>query len=166
VEPAERPEAGPSAVLAETLTALFFAAVGALAIWDSRRIGAGWATDGPQAGYFPFWIGLILLLASAGNLVLAWRARAQLGVFASFEQLRLVSTILVPAVLYVGLIPVIGIYLASALLFAYFMRALGGFRLSVALATGAAVALVTFITFEIWFLVALPKGPIETWLGY
>ncbi len=62
--------------------------------------------------------------------------------------------------------PLIGLYLASALLITWFMTRIGDFRLLTAAATGIATALITFVVFEIWFLVALPKGPIETWLGF
>ncbi len=148
----------------EAGTSLAFALVGVAAIWDSLRLGTGWSAEGPQSGTFPFWVGLILLGASIGTLVQATRAEA--GLFASWAQLRMVASVLVPTVLFVAAIPFTGIYLASAALVAWFMRQLGGFAVSPAVASGVAVALVTFIVFEIWFLVALPKGPIETWLGY
>ena len=74
--------------------------------------------------------------------------------------------VLLPTALYVAAIPFIGLYVASAVLVVWFMMRLGGFRWWVALASGAATALVAFVVFEQWFLVALPKGPIETWLGY
>jgi len=38
----------------ELLVALGFMVLAAVVMWDSRRIGAGWADDGPQSGYFPF----------------------------------------------------------------------------------------------------------------
>jgi putative tricarboxylic transport membrane protein len=150
----------------EVVTSLLLVAIGAVALWDSRRTGAGWAGDGPQAGYFPFWIGLVLILASLGNLVQVLRGRAGGGRFASWSQLRLVLAVLGPAVAYVAGIPVLGFYAASTLLVAYFMVALGGFSWRAAVPTGAAVAVVAFLTFEVWFLVPLPKGPVETLLGY
>ena len=72
----------------------------------------------------------------------------------------------VPTAIYVALIPWIGIYVASMLLIAVFMRWLGryGWRLIAAIAVG--VPVVTFLIFEKWFLVPLPKGPIEDLLGF
>jgi hypothetical protein len=150
-------------------------AAGALAIWDSLRLGAGWGADGPQTGYFPFWIGLLLVLAAAASLAATVHAaRPRPGtlrgrtapLFLSWEQLRTVATVFVPTAVYVAAIPVIGIYVASALLVAGFMWRLGDFRLAAAAGAGVATAVVSFVVFEIWFLVALPKGPLEEFLGY
>ncbi len=160
---------GVSIRLMEILTSLAFALTGAVAIWDSARIGAGWGADGPQSGYFPFWIGVILVMSAAANLIVAGRAKAAEGEATSFltwEQARTVGTVFLPTVAYVVAIPYTGIYLASAVLVAWFMVRLGGFRASRAIPAGLATALVTFVVFEIWFLVALPKGPIENLLGY
>ena len=162
-------ERGVRTVAVEIATSLVLAAVGAAAMWDSRRLGAGWGAEGPQSGYFPFWIGLVLVGASLGNLAAALRARGGAkggGLFVSWAQLRLVLSVLLPTAVYVAAIPFIGLYLASALLVAWFMVRLGGFSWWKAAGAGAATAVVAFVVFEEWFLVALPKGPIETWLGY
>jgi hypothetical protein len=166
-----RPAPGVSVRTMEIVTSLAFAAVGAAAIWDSLRLGAGWAPDGPQSGYFPFWIGALLVFAAIGTLVSATRAArtadgAEPEPFLSWEQARTVATVFVPTVLYVAAIPFTGIYVASAVLVAWFMVRLGEFRISRAIPAGVATALVTFVVFELWFLVALPKGPIEDFLGY
>jgi hypothetical protein len=86
--------------------------------------------------------------------------------FLTWEQARTVATVFVPTAIYVAAIPLIGIYAASAVLVAYFMVRLGEFRLSRAIPAGIATAVVTFVVFEMWFLVALPKGPIEDLLGF
>lgn len=166
-----RATSGVSVRTMEIVTSVAFAAVGAAAIWDSLRLGAGWAPDGPQSGYFPFWIGALLVFAAVGNLVAAMRAhRARDGAepepFLSWEQARTVATVFIPTVLYVAAIPFTGIYVASAVLVAWFMVRLGEFRVTRAIPAGIATALVTFVVFELWFLVALPKGPIEDFLGY
>ena len=96
----------------------------------------------------------------------AARTRGELGVFASWPQLRLVASVLVPNILYVAAIPFAGIYVASAVMVAWFMRRLGGFGWARSVLAGIATAVATFVIFEIWFLVALPKGPLETALGY
>ena len=163
------PGGGVRAVAVDAVTSLLLAGIGAAAMWDSTRIGAGWGAEGPQSGYFPFWIGAVLVAASLGNLVLAARARggAEGGsLFVTWPQLRLVLSVLLPTTVYVAAIPFIGLYVASALLVAWFMIRLGDFRWWVAAASGLATALVAFAVFETWFLVALPKGPVETWLGY
>ena len=166
---AGQPARGVRTVAVEVATSLLLAGIGAVAMWDSRRLGAGWGAEGPQSGYFPFWIGLVLLAASLGNLALALRARGAAkgdGLFVTWPQLRLVLSVLLPTAIYVAAIPFTGLYLASAVLVAWFMVRLGGFRPWTAAGAGLATALVAFVVFEEWFLVALPKGPIETWLGH
>jgi hypothetical protein len=159
-------ERGPSLKGLEIATAVLLIAAGCIAISDALRIGAGWGADGPLSGYFPFWLGMALIAASLGNLVAALRMRNVAGSFASWGQLRLVVSVLAPTAVYVALIPFAGIYLTSALLIAFFMIRFGEFRWRSAIPAGAAAAFVAFVTFEQWFLVALPKGPVESFLGY
>lgn len=163
----EAPAGGISSRAAEAGTALVMAAMGGLAIWDSWRIGAGWGADGPLSGTFPFWIGVMLVAASLGTLARALsRPGLDGAMFVTWPQLRLVMSVLVPTIVYVAAIPFAGLYLASAALVVWFMTRLGGFRLRSAIPAGIVTAVVAFTVFEIWFLVALPKGPIETWLGF
>lgn len=157
-------ERGIANTAMEVGTSLVLAGLAAVAIWDSRRIGAGWTEEGPQSGYFPFWIALILLCASAGTMWQALRTKEG-GLFLTWTQARLVWSVLLPLTVYVVASQVIGIYVASALLVGYCMVALGGFRWSTAVLSGLATALVVYVTFEVWFLVALPKGPLEEMLG-
>lgn len=141
--------------------------VACLVIKDSLRVGIGWADDGPRSGYFPFYIGL-LLLGSSGTVFLStllkWRTKA--AIFAEREQLATVYAMLVPMTIYVLAMVWLGIYLPSALLIGYFMRRYGKFGWLPTSSVSIAVPLAFFIVFERWFLVPLPKGPIETWLGF
>ena len=137
-----------------------------LVITDSLRVGIGWAEDGPRAGYFPFAIGLILLAASGFVFVsqlLRWRQIDS--TFAQREELGLVIVVFIPMVIYIAAIFATGIYLASALLIGYFMWRYGKYRWRVTLPVSISVPLVFFVVFEKWFLVPLPKGPLENWLG-
>ena len=139
----------------------------ALVISDSVRVGTGWGDDGPRSGYFPFYIGLLLLLSSASVLVttlLAWRKAD--AVFVEREQLGMVFAVLVPMVLYVGGVALAGIYAASFVLIGYFMRRHGKFGWGWTAGVAVGVPLVFFLVFERWFLVPLPKGPIERLLGF
>ncbi|KAA2237551.1 tripartite tricarboxylate transporter TctB family protein [Salinarimonas soli] len=158
--------AGVSRRAVEVVTASAFAAIGIVGLWDSSRIGAGWGTDGPQSGYFPFWIALIMTGASLFTLVSAWRDAGPDETFLTRPQLGLVLSILAPATAFVLAIAWAGLYVPAALLIAWFMARLGGYSWRAGLLTGASIAVLSFVTFEIWFLVPLPKGPLETWLGY
>jgi len=164
------PNETPSRVtmlMADAAVALLFAAVGGLVIFDSLRIGAGWGDDGPQAGYFPFFVGVALVVSGLVTAVSTLRYEAHWHrAFATREQLHRVLQVLTPTAVYVGAIFVLGIYVSSALFIAWFMVRHGGFdwRLTVPVAVG--VPLAFFLLFERWFLVALPKGPIERMLGF
>jgi putative tricarboxylic transport membrane protein len=138
---------------------------GLIVITGSLRVGIGWGAEGPKSGFFPFYIGLIIILGSLVNLGQAYMDRST-GLFAEWVQLRQVLAVVVPTTIYVFAIPYTGIYIASATLIALFMMWLGRYRwpLTAAIALGVPVAV--FLMFEKWFLVALPKGPIEYWLGY
>ena len=152
---------------ADIVVALILVGAGALVIIDSLRLGIGWAADGPQSGYFPFYIGLLMVVASLGTICVTLFGRDQSrGAFVERAQFRDVLKVLLPAAVFVGLIGYIGIYVASALFIGAFMRWLGRFRWRTIAIVSVAVPLALFFLFEIWFLVPLPKGPLEDFLGY
>lgn len=146
--------------------AMALMALALVVINDSLRVGAGWADDGPKAGYFPFYIGLALLGASAWTALQQLRRWRRTEVFAERAQLRSVAAVMGPMVLHVVLIKFIGLYVASALLIGWFMHRHGQHRLLTKLVVPVAVPLVVFVVFERWFLVPLPKGPLEALFGY
>jgi hypothetical protein len=151
----------------EVAVAGFLVAVGLLVIKDSLRVGIGWSEDGPRSGYFPFYIGLMLVTAAGWTLVkqlVAWGRTS--AVFAERAQLVLVLAILWPMAVYVGAIHLLGLYLASLLLIAYFMRRYGRYGWLATAGVAVGVPLFFFLVFERWFLVPLPKGPIERLLGF
>ena len=137
-----------------------------IGIYGSLKIGVGWASDGPQAGFFPFYVCLIILISCAVNVAQVLMAGGDERVFAYWNQLRQVSSVLWPTIVYVLAIPYTGIYVASAVLIAFFMRWFGRYSWLMAIAIGVLVPVLCFFTFEIWFLVPLPKGPLENMLGY
>lgn len=134
-------------------------------IADNLRIGAGWGDTGPRPGYFPMRIASIVGVCA---LAIAWQARRTPSdvLFASWRQLRTVGQLFVPLVVYVALIAWLGIYVSSALFITGFMALAGRYRWMKSLATGVLTSVVLFLVFEVWFKVPLPKGPLESWLGY
>lgn len=141
------------------------ALLGLVTILGSVRVGISWGAEGPQSGFFPFYVGLVIIGTSAVNLVRAYMDKSR-GLFAEWGQLRQVVAVVVPTAVYVFAIPYTGIYLASAVLIAFFMLWLGKYRVPITAAVAIGVPLALFLMFEKWFLVPLPKGPIETLLGY
>jgi putative tricarboxylic transport membrane protein len=152
----------------ELVAAGFFALVGAVVIYDSFRTGFKWSTDGPQPGYFPFYIGLFMILASLYQVVQTvrqWSAQSN-DEFASREQLRLVLAMFIPIVFYGVGVWLLGLYVASLIYIAAFMVWQGKFSLVKSMSVALAVVVTLFVLFELWFHVSLPKGPIEAMLGY
>jgi hypothetical protein len=152
---------GPSHRSVEIAVALFTAAFGTLTIIGSLRAGINWGVEGPRAGFFPFYIGLFIVIASAVNLAQVYSGVPRNKLFAEWGQLRKVLSVVIPTAIYVALVPFIGIYVSSFLLIAVFMKWLGRYGWPLTLAIAFGVPAVFFVLFEKWFLIPLPKGPIE-----
>jgi putative tricarboxylic transport membrane protein len=152
---------------AELAVAALFFTLGAIVIADSLRLGTGWQeVHGPRPGYFPFYIGLILCVASLVNAARALMLRdADNKAFVEVGQLKLVLSVLVPTVLYAVLVTWIGIYVSSVLFIAFFMRWLGKYAWWKVVGVSLGTAVVIYLVFEKWFKVPLPKGPLENLLG-
>lgn len=151
----------------EIVVALALLGGAAIVIYDSVRIGFGWREgEGPAPGYYPFWVAIILGVSSLINLISALRGHGAGEIFVSLRPFGRVMAVLVPSVIYVGLVGYIGIYAASAIFIFAFMIAVGRENPLKAAAIGVLVPVALFFMFEKWFLVPLPKGPLEAWLGY
>jgi putative tricarboxylic transport membrane protein len=157
---------GPSHRSVEVGVAAFMALLALIGIYGSIKVGIGWGDEGPRAGFFPFYVSLVVLISCAINILAVLAVPDKGRVFAEWSQLRQVLSVLVPTIVYVGLVPYIGIYVASALLIVFFMRLFGKYSWIVAVAISVAVPFLTFLMFEIWFLVPLPKGALESMLGF
>ncbi len=151
----------------DAVVAVLFMILSCVVMLDSWKIGAAWASDGPQAGYFPFYIGLIMFIASLGTLVTSLLTKTpNLATFVGKDQLKSVLSVLIPTAVYVALIPCLGIYVSGALFIAFFMVVIGKYNVLKAIPIALAVPLGLFMLFEIWFLIPLPKGPLEAALGF
>jgi hypothetical protein len=157
---------GPSHRSVEIGVAVAMAGLALIGIFGSLKVGAGWGAEGPQAGFFPFYICLLVVVSCAVNLAQIFMSENDGELFAAWRQLRQVLAVVVPTAVYVLIIPYIGMYVASALLVFTFMKFLGRYSWMTALPAALVVPLLAFAMFEIWFLVPLPKGPLESFLGY
>jgi hypothetical protein len=151
---------------AELAVAALFFIFGAIVIYDSLRLGRGWAADGPRPGYFPFYIGLLICISAAINFVRAVLLKdAQNKTFVQVGQLKMVLTVLIPTALFAAAVTWIGIYTSAALFIAFFMRWLGKYVWWKVIATSLTTVAVFYVVFEVWFKVPLPKGFAERILG-
>jgi hypothetical protein len=155
--------------VAEAVVACVLMLLGVVVIYGSLKIGARWASDGPGAGYFPFYLGIILVISSAGILYQGLSGKTKnTQPFVDRTQLKRVMAVLIPALCYVLGIELFGIYVASAVYIALFMIVLGKYSWIKSVITGLAVNTVLFLMFEVWFKVPLYKGKLDTlgFLGY
>lgn len=156
---------GPSHKSVEIGTALLIMVFGLIVVYGSISAGIGWGAEGPQAGFFPFYVGAIIVISSAVNLWNAMRPDAPGGIFAEWSQLRQVMYVVIPATIYSFAVGYIGIYFSSVLFIGWFMRWLGKYSWPVVASVAIGMPLIVYIVFEKWFLVALPKGPIEAYFN-
>lgn len=141
--------------------------VAAVVMIDSWRVGAGWSEFGPQAGYFPFYIGLIMFVSSLVTfLVHVFTKKPDLSTFVDRSALLLVLQVLIPTGAFVLLTGFLGLYVSAGLFIIFFMCWLGRYPLLKAAPIGILIPIFLFWLFETMFLIPLPKGPLETALGF
>ncbi|HZZ77596.1 MAG TPA: tripartite tricarboxylate transporter TctB family protein [Gemmataceae bacterium] len=157
---------GPSHRTVEIAVAGALGLLAIIGMYGSVRVGIGWGAEGPRAGFFPFYVSALVLISCGVNMGNALRQPDDGKLFAKWHELGKVASVVVPVAIYAGLIPYIGLYVASALLIGVFMRWFGKYGWPMVLTIAIAVPVLTFFMFEIWFLVPLPKGPLENYLGY
>jgi hypothetical protein len=150
---------------ADIITASLLMLMGGVVVFDAVRLGIGWGTDGPRSGFFPFWLGVLLVAACAAIAVQAWR-RSPAEPFVTRARLWPVLKVLLPALGLVVVMQWLGLYVSAALYIAVYMRWIGRHRWPTVIACAVGMAVMAFLIFDRWFLVPMPKGPLETWLGY
>jgi len=155
---------GPAHRSVEIGVAIILAIVGIIVTYGSVQAGISWGAEGPRAGFFPFYVGLAIIIGSCVNLWNAMR-ESPAGLFAEWSQLRQVMSVVIPATIYVVSISYIGLYVASGIFIAWFMRWLGKYKWPIVAAVAIGMPVFIYFVFEKWFLVPLPKGPIEDWLN-
>ena len=162
-------DAGISMRTVEIAVAVLLFMVGAIVVYDSYRLGSKWGSDGPQAGYFPFYIGLLICFSSLVTCVQALLTKSgDGGLFVTWGPFKLVLTVLIPAAVYVLGVKYLGLYIASVIYITVFMVWLGGYSWFRSAAIGLAVNVSFFLMFEVWFKVPLFKGDFDPlrFLGY
>lgn len=161
-------DSGP-ALISKRSVALIVSAIlliaGIILAVTNYRLGIRWASDGPQSGYFPFGLSVLLCIASVIGLVDAWRMDRDKA-FVHRAEFGRVLRVLLPTLLFVAVALTMGIYLAAALFIFGFMTVIGHSRIATSAIVAVVFSAILFWVFEIQFLVPLPKGPVEALFGY
>jgi len=156
---------------ADLVTAALLMALGGIVIYDAVRIGVGWGDEGPRSGFFPFWLAALMVAISAAIIIQALVSRSKKP-FVTRDRFVPVFKVLAPIA---GFIVVtdppgpwsgLGLYVAGGLYLGFYMRWVGRHDWRSVVALSFAVPVITFFIFETWFLVPMPKGPVEAWFGY
>jgi hypothetical protein len=144
----------------DIITSILFLVLGVVVMVGSLKLGASWGSDGPEAGYFPFYISLIFMLSSTVTLYQAAIVdKKQKPVsFVDKESFKQVMAVLLPAIVFVLGVQLIGIYVSSVLYIAIFMVWLGKYPIWKAIAVSLGVSIALYLMFEFWFQVPLPHG--------
>jgi putative tricarboxylic transport membrane protein len=151
----------------ETVTLAFLLALALLLMWDNWRSGARWESTGPQAGYFPFYVALVMAGSCVWGLVKMLRRWHRPDVpFVRQQQFKRVMQVFVPTLCYVPITQWLGIYVASFALVAGFMYFIGKIKVWKSVLTAYLFCAVMWVIFEIAFDVIMPKGPLERAFGY
>ena len=162
----EQQEKGVPRFVMEAGMALLTGAFGVATVYGSQEAGTGWTEMGPDAGYFPFYIGLLIVFGSLVNLVFSFVKHRPAGeIFATGPQFKAVAGFLVPLIVFAGISTVLGLYVGTALYIAGVMTLQGRYKWWVGLPAGIALSVFFFVIFEIGFKVPLLKGPVEAWFG-
>lgn len=135
-------------------------------LYEARKLNIGWGLNGPEAGFFPFWLAAGLAGCTAVILVQAALTGGGAEPFVTWEALKGVLKVSLPLAGFVGMLYAVGFYVGAALYIGYYTRVAGRHRWPVVGAMTLGVPIVIFFLFERWLLVPLPKGFIEEMLGY
>jgi hypothetical protein len=162
----EKSANGVSRFAVELGVAALTGAFGIAVCYGSLDIGAGWTDMGPDAGYFPFYIGLLIVLGSLANIGHAlFKHRGTGEVFLDGARARVVASFLLPVAAFAAVSAWLGLYVGTALYIAATMLFQGRYKWWIAIPAGLGVSIFFFIVFEIGFQVPLLKGPVEAWFG-
>lgn len=151
---------------AETIAAVVLSLLSAYLMWKSRELPIGWIRgEGPGGGAFPFWLSAGMLGCSLWILVRSLIGRSPLADYdepfmdnLSFKFFLVVAGALT---VMIGLIHVVGMYVAVPLFLFFYIRFVGGHPLPLTLTIALVTPILMFFFFEIALTITLPKGVTE-----
>lgn len=155
---------------AEAATAVATLLFGAVIVYGALDFGVGWDSSGPQPGAFPFYVGLLIALASLATLVqtVGKRLAGSHALQADFLdplRARRVASFFLPMLGFVLISVTLGMYVATIAYLVFAMRFQGRYGWPRTLITAVGTAAAFYFALERFFQIGLLKGPLEPLLG-
>ena len=137
--------------------ALFWVALGILVCYGATRLGLGSVTE-PGSGFIFFWSGLILVILSC--IVVAESLRNTEESVQETREMNWVkiALVLLSLVLYAFFLERLGFVLTTFVLLSFLLGWIERTNWARSLGIASATALGTFVIFELWLKIRLPKG--------
>ena len=145
---------------AEVACGLSLLVLGLLVLWESLKLKIGWGLNGPEAGFFPFWLAVGLVISSGSITVQAFLSKkpAIRLPFVKRDGLFSVIKVSLPAFVMVALTEAIGLYPAALIYLAVYMRWIGKHSWMTTALVSVLVPLASYFIFDKWFLILMPRG--------
>lgn len=134
--------------------------LGGLVVWESLKLKIGWGLNGPEGGFFPFWLAVGLAVCSGATVLKAFFRGSSYGDLPFVRKGGWVPVVkvAVPAFGMVALTEAIGLYPAAAVYLAVYMRWIGRHRWITILLVSILLPVASYFIFDKWFLIPMPKG--------
>jgi putative tricarboxylic transport membrane protein len=146
---------------ADIIVALILMLVGMVVLADAIRLGFGWGMSGPEAGFFPFYMGLGTVICTFFIVLRAVKVYKKEGAGKPLIMeggLKQILWVLIPAIGMILLTELIGLHLATVLYLAFYMGVVGRLHWGKVILLSILVPLVVYVMFDRVFLIPLPEG--------
>lgn len=146
--------------IGDLLVVLLLIAFGVGVLVQAESVGTGWLRGRPESGFIPYWLGVALILSCGFVLIeTLWRwRRTTEPFFADLEGMWSVLKVAGTALLLLPLIYFAGFYAAAAIYVLVYTRWVGNHRWYSAILLSIGIPIGTYIVFERWLLILLPRG--------
>ncbi|OGP76142.1 MAG: hypothetical protein A2V86_02295 [Deltaproteobacteria bacterium RBG_16_49_23] len=146
---------------ADIIVALGLMLVGFIVLADTIRLGFGWGMSGPEAGFFPFYMGLGIVICTFFIVLRGLKTYKKEGAgkrLVAEGGLTQILWVLIPAAGMVLLTELIGLHFATVLYLGFYMGVVGKMHWFKVILISLLIPSATYIVFDKLFLIPLPEG--------
>lgn len=147
---------------AEVVAGAGFVVVAMVVLVETIKLGPGWGRDGPQPGFFPFILAVVIGLGGLGTLVQGLRSADSRPFFEVRQEMVDLAQVGIPLALAIASIPFLGLYIMAVLYVGLFTAWYGRFRWYLSFPAGLVLAGTLYWGLERGFLISMPKS---MWYG-